>query len=189
MTTRMVPQILRDEDMDAEQLDGVKHYRRHGLLPNVFRLMLRYKNLFKAFKPFALHMMVMSSVAPRLREIAILRVMHNNGADYEWHHHVQVAMREDIGMTETEIESIRAGAAAACWSELDAAVISLVDQLKETANVDDNTYRLLNQAMDETAFTELVLTVGNYDMMSKLFNVYQLPMESREDFDRYHSPL
>jgi 4-carboxymuconolactone decarboxylase len=172
-TPRVEP--LRDDQMTDEQLDLVKHYRRDGQLPNVFRVALRNTKLFKAYKSFGLYTMALSSVPARLRELAILRIGYLNKSDYEWGHHVRIS--QDIGLSNADIARVKLGADAPGWTALEAAAIRLVDQMKYDANLDDATYAILLDEMGEDALVELINTVGNYAMVSTLLNILRVPLE------------
>ncbi len=176
MTVKERLSPLTDEELNEEQLELTKHYRRGGVLPNVFRIALRHTKLFKAYRPFALFTMALSNVDPRVRELAILRVGWNNSSEYEWTHHVRIAL-DETDLTPEEIERIKLGADAPGWSELDAAVLSLVDQMRETSNCDDATFNYLMEHLGEHVFTELLHTIGNYDMLSKTLNIFGVPLE------------
>ena len=62
-------------------------------------------------------------------------------------------------------------------------VLSLVDQMKETSNVDDETYEYLITSLGEHKFTELLHTIGNYDMIAKVLNIFGVPIE--EGFEAF----
>lgn len=168
-------QPLTDGELNEEQLDLVKHYRRDGELPNVFRVALRNTKLFKVYKPWALYTMALSSVPPRIRELAIMRIAYLNKSDYEWGHHLRLA--REAGVSNEELMRVKAGPDAPGWSELDRAVVSLVDQMKYDADLDDATYAILIDGMGEDAFVELVNTIGNYAMVSTMLNIFGVPLE------------
>lgn len=167
--------LLDDDQMSAEQLDLVKHYRRDGHLPNIFRVALRNTRLFKAYKPFGLYTMALSSVPPRLRELAILRVAWLTRCDYEWGHHVRIG--HEIGLTDTEIARVKHGSTAPGWLPLEAAAIEMVDQIKRDTDLDDATYALLVAGIGEDAFVELLNTIGNYMMVSAMLKILGVPLE------------
>lgn len=182
MSNKVRLQALADEDMSAEQFEITKHYRRGGILPNVIRIALRHTKLFKAYKPFSLFTLALSNVEPRVRELAILRVAWHNKSEYEWVHHVRIAL-QDTDLRKTDIENIKIGAEAPNWDQLDKMVLSLVDQMKETSNVDDETYEYLITSLGEHKFTELLHTIGNYDMIAKVLNIFGVPIE--EGFEAF----
>jgi 4-carboxymuconolactone decarboxylase len=171
---RIMP--LTDAEMSEEQHELTKHYRRGGVLPNIFRVALRNMKLFKAYKPFGLYTMALSSVPPRIREIAILRVAYNSKSDYEWGHHVRLA-RDEGGLSVEEIARIKQGPDVTGWGKVEAAVIRMVDQMRATSDLDDETYAVLMEALGEDAFVELLNTIGNYAMVSSLLNILGVPLE------------
>ncbi|MFT5691899.1 MAG: 4-carboxymuconolactone decarboxylase [Oceanicoccus sp.] len=176
MSNKVRLQPLADKDMSEELLEMTKHYRRGGILPNVFRIALRHTKLFKAYKPFSLFTQALSNVEPRVRELAILRVAWNNQSEYEWVHHVRIALQE-TNLREADFDNIKIGTEAPNWGELDKMVLSLVDQMRATSNVDDETYEYLMTSLGEHKFTELLHTIGNYDMIAKVLNIFGVPLE------------
>ncbi len=166
---------LRDDQMSDEQHDMVRNYRRDGQLPNIFRVALRNPKLFKAYKPFGLYIMALSTVPPRLRELAIMRVACLCKCDYEWGQHLRIA--REIGITDVEIERIRTGSAAPGWAPLEAATIEMVDQMKYDCDLDDATYAMLVTGIGEDAFVELINTIGNYFMVAAVLNILRVPLE------------
>lgn len=60
--------------------------------------------LAKAFLRFNIHLLTSSTLPPRIRELAILRVAHRRNCAYEWSHHVSMAKAE--GITEDEIAAV-----------------------------------------------------------------------------------
>lgn len=182
-----VPRVepLRDYEMSDEQLDLVKHYRRNGHLPNIFRVGLRNPKLFKAYKAFGLYTMALSSVPPKLRELAIMRVAYLNKCDYEWGHHLRIS--REIGISNAEIARVKEGSEAPGWAPLEAAAIKMVDQIKYHADLDDPTYAILVDGIGEDAFVELVNTIGNYAMISAVLNILGVPLEP--DIQGIDAPL
>lgn len=171
---RVIP--LTDEQMTAEQHELTKHYRRNGVLANIFRVALRNTKLFKAYKPFGLYTMALSSVPPRMREIAILRVAYNSKSDYEWGQHVRLG-RDEGRLSVDEIKRIKQGPDAAGWGKVEAAVIRMVDQIRATSDLDDETYAIVMEALGEDAFVDLLNTIGNYAMIASMLNVLGVPLE------------
>jgi len=124
-----------------------------------------------------------SSVPPRIRELAIIRVAHNNNCEYEFQHHAQVGLSH-LGMSPQDIENIRMGASAPGLSTLDARVIELVDQLSNNCNISNELYDYLTNEFSQDQFVELMYTIGNYESMTRVINVLDIPMDS--DFEVMH---
>ncbi len=89
--------------------------------------MVRHPKLTRAFLKFNGYLLFGSTLPARLRELAILRVAHRRGCDYEWLHHV--IMGAEAGLTADEIDGIRRGEAA---DAVDRAILAAVDELEES---------------------------------------------------------
>jgi len=184
MTSRTAVVPLSDEEMTAEQHKATKHLRVNDVLANGFRVGLRTWKLFQAHIPFSLYVMALSSVPPRIREMAIVRIAHNNGCDYEFQHHSKVCLNR-LGFTPQDIKNIVAGPDAPGLSELDSNVLKMVDQLSKNCNIDDDVHKFLTETYTEDQFAELMFTIGNYESMTRVINVLNIPMD--EDFEKMHS--
>jgi len=183
MSERAAAVPLSDEQLSEEQQNVTKMLRVNGVLANGFRVGMRAWKLFKAHLPFSLHVMALSSVPPRIRELAIIRIAHNNDCDYELQHHSQVGLTQ-LGFSENDLANIKQGADAPGLSELDANVIRLVDQLAQNCNISDKLHSALHEEFSEDQFAELLFTIGNYESMTRVINVMDIPMD--EDFNKMH---
>lgn len=170
--TRMM--LASEADLDAEQARLAESYRRDGEIINVVRLFARFTEFFRAYKPFGLYTMVRSSLPPRIRELAILRLAVINKSDYEWAHHSRIALSCDISIE--EVERIRVGDDRG-WGEDDLAILQCVDAVRSDASITDELYARLSRFMDERAIFDLVITIGNYNMVSAALNVARVPLE------------
>ena len=90
----------------APQADSVRDLL--GEVLNVHRVMAHHPELLAAWAPLRQHVAAGSSLSPRFRELAILRLAHRMGVTYEWYHHVRRALAAE--MTPEEIEAIRLAA-------------------------------------------------------------------------------
>ena len=90
------------------QLDSV--LEKLGTVLNVHRVMALHPDLLAAWTPLRQHIATAGSLDPRHRELVILRVAHQSGVAYEWHHHVGRAL--EAGLSADEIEAVRLETAA-----------------------------------------------------------------------------
>ena len=70
---------------------------------NALATLARHPDLAEAFLPFNTRLLLRSTLPPRLRELAILRVARRSGCAYEWAHHARIAAK--AGLSEAEIEA------------------------------------------------------------------------------------
>ena len=168
--------ILRDGEFTEEQMAISRSYRVNGDIINVVRLFARFMDFFKVYKPFGLHGMTRAKLDPRVRELAILRIAVLNRCDYEWGHHVRMA--QQAGLALDEIDRVRAGPSDSGWSTDDALILSATDMIRKLATLDDDTYDRLNAMIGEAQLFELLVAIGNYNMVSTILNVAGVPLES-----------
>jgi alkylhydroperoxidase family enzyme len=124
---------------------------------NILSTFVRHPALTKEFLRFNVHLLFRSTLPPRLRELAILRVAHRTGSEYEWGQHVKMGLRE--GLTEDEIAGVQRGEAA---DEFDRTVLAGVDELMEEFELSDATWSALGERFDERQRMDFVFTVGCY---------------------------
>ncbi|HME49892.1 carboxymuconolactone decarboxylase family protein [Mycobacterium sp.] len=139
---------------------------------NALATLVRHPKLTRAFLRFNSHLLYGSTLPPRLRELAILRMAHRRGCRYEWVHHVELAKR--AGVTDDEIAAVRRGEGA---DEFDRAVLSAVDELDETSQLSDATWAALSERLDERQRMDLVFTVGCYGLLAMAFNTFGVEPE------------
>jgi AhpD family alkylhydroperoxidase len=149
-----------------------EHLRNAAGAGNAVNTLVRHPDLAKAFFRFNLHLLVHSTLPPRLRELAILRVARRRGCTYEWVHHVQMAAQ--VGLSEPEIEDAGAGKAAGA---LDRAVLAAVDELDERSNLSDATWAALSEHLDERQRMDLIFTIGAYTVLAMAFNTFGVEPE------------
>ena len=117
---------------------------------------------------FAGHVLVKSSLPPREREIAILRVGWRCRAEYEWAQHVVIGRQ--CGLDDGEIERIKAGPGAPGWTAHESAILRATDELHEDSFVRDETWAALAAAWSEEQLMDFIFAVGQYHLVSMALN-------------------
>ncbi len=102
---------------------------------NALATFANHPALTKAFLKFNVHLLFSSTLPPRIRELAILRVAHRRDCEYEWTQHVALAKRE--GITDDEIAAVRrcGDGTADNFEAFERAAITGVDELEEKSEV------------------------------------------------------
>ncbi|MDH6245270.1 carboxymuconolactone decarboxylase family protein [Mycobacterium sp. OTB74] len=129
--------------------------------------MARNPKLTRSFLRFNGYLLFSSTLPADVRELAILRVAHRRGCEYEWVHHVEMAQRE--GITLEAIEQVQRGEAD---DALGRAIIAAVDELETDSNVSDATWAALSEHLDEQQRMDLVFTIGCYGLLAMAFNTF-----------------
>jgi 4-carboxymuconolactone decarboxylase len=139
---------------------------------NILTTFVRHPDLTKAFLKFNVHLLFSSTLPPRLRELAILRVAHRTDSAYEWVQHVKFGMRE--GLTEEDISGVQRGEAG---DEFDRAVLTGVDELLDKFELSDATWSALSERFDERQRMDFVFLVGCYVTVAMALKTFGVELE------------
>jgi len=143
---------------------------------NIFRTLAHHPQLLKRWLVFGNHLLAKSSLPPREREIAILRVGWLCRAGYEWGQHVVIGRAS--GLSDDEIDRITRGPDADGWSDAERAVLRATDELHGDHFVSDATWAELGKHFDTQQLLDLVFTVGQYHLVSMALNTFGVQLES-----------
>ena len=147
---------------------------------NVFKTLANHPKLTKRWMIFATYILRKTSLPPRDRESAIVRIATLCGSDYEYGHHGRIA--RDEGVSEADIAAIVAGPDDRHWNPADAAMLRAVDELHGDSFIGDGTWAALCERYDSHQLLDFIFTVGNYAMLSTAMNSFGVALE--DGFDR-----
>ena len=143
---------------------------------NIFRTLAQHPGLLKRWLVFANHVLGKSTLPVREREILILRIGWLCRAGYEWGQHVQIGL--ECGLTEAEIQAIKAGPDAGGWGDVDRDLLIATDELHRDAHVSDATWARLSQHWSTEQLMDIVFTVGQYNLVSMALNSFGVQPEA-----------
>ncbi len=109
-----------------------------------------------------------STLDPRLRELAILRVAWRTGSEYEWAQHTRIGLA--AGLTTEELHRVPDGAASDAWSPLDRSVLAAVDQVADDWGIAGPTWAVLAGHLDPAPLLELTFVIGGYLCFAAVLN-------------------
>lgn len=175
---------MRVSPLPADQWDDAVQQALAVMLPaerrnpddasNILMTFVRHPALTKEFLKFNVHLLFHSTLPPRLRELAILRVAHRTDSKYEWVQHVKLGMRE--GLTEEEIAGVQRGEAA---DEFDRTILTGVDELMDRYELSDETWAALGERLDERQRMDFVFTVGCYITVAMALKTFGVELEQK----------
>jgi alkylhydroperoxidase family enzyme len=134
---------------------------------NAIATFVNHPDLTRSYLTFSFYLLTRSTLAPRLRELAVLRIAHLASCAYEWDEHVAIGQRE--GLSLDDIAALQRGEAA---DEFDQTVLTAVDELVEKTRITDETWAALGERMDEKQLMDFVFTVGGYHMLAMALNTF-----------------
>ena len=170
MTTAPRVPPLPPAEWDDQTRKLLEASRMDGRVLNIFATLARHPDLLRRWLVFANHILGKSTLAPRERELVILRIGYLCQSGYEWGQHVLIARAE--GMTDAEIRSAKTGPATPGLSDLDRLLLQATDELHADAHVSDATWQALSGHLSLQQMMDVVFTVGQYNLVSMALNSF-----------------
>jgi 4-carboxymuconolactone decarboxylase len=109
-----------------------------------------------------------STVDPRQRELAVLRVAWRTGSGYEWNQHHRMGGAE--GLTPEQLGAVSEGPDAAVWTSTERALLLAVDEMIDDFEVSDQTWTSLAESFVPAQLFELLFLVGGYLALAAVLN-------------------
>ena len=141
---------------------------------NIFRTLGRNHDLYKGFLALGGHLLGGSGLPAREREIVILRTGFRSGSEYEFGQHTRIGAA--VGLTDAEIARL-ADAGGGTWSDDDAALVAMVDELCDDDVVSEPTWGRLTTRWSDEQLLELLVLAGYYRLVSGLLNSVGVALE------------
>ncbi|OBF49119.1 carboxymuconolactone decarboxylase [Mycobacterium sp. 852002-53434_SCH5985345] len=139
---------------------------------NVLSTLVRHPDLTRAYLPFNAYLLRGSTLSPRVREVALLRVVSRGECEYLWDHHIPIAER--AGLSAQDISAIRSGVAT---DGVDRMVVGAVDELMEHHTITQPTWDELGSAFSDQQRMDLVFTIGGYLLLALAVNTLGVQSE------------
>jgi AhpD family alkylhydroperoxidase len=140
--------------------------------PNLFLTLGRHRPLFRGWLRFAGRLMPAGKLPRRETELVILRVAHLRGCAYELDHHIHLAAK--AGVTVSDVERVTTDGILAGWSPREQAILATVDALHHRQDLTDAEWGTLAQHLSERECIELLLLVGHYEMLATAIGVLRI---------------
>ena len=154
---------LGDDELSASAQALLAPMIEAGRDYNIFRTMAQHPDLARRWMVFANHVLTKSTLPPRERELAILRIGWLCESEYEFAQHRLLG--EAAGLTTEEIERLKLGPEAG-WSALDELILKATDELHHERCVADSTWAGLSEHWSTQQMMDLVFAVGQYTLVS-----------------------
>jgi uncharacterized peroxidase-related enzyme len=112
----------------------------------------------------------------RLRELAILCVGKLLQAEYEFTHHIPLAMQ--AGVNKEQIDQLSNWTSARVFDREEQAVLRYAEELTRNARVSDTTFEELRNLFSERCIVELTAVISYYNMVCRILVGLQIELES-----------
>jgi 4-carboxymuconolactone decarboxylase len=166
---------LGAEQWDAETRELLARSQVKGRVLNIFSTLAHHPKLLKRWMVFAAHVLSKSTLPPRDREILILRIGWLCRAEYEWGQHVLIG--REAGLSDEDIDRIKAGPEADGWDPFESVLLRAVDELHGQAMISDATWGSLAQRYNTQQSLDLIFAVGQYNLISMALNTLGVQLD------------
>jgi alkylhydroperoxidase family enzyme len=142
---------------------------------NIFGTIAHHPRLLKRFINFAGLFLNKGLLPAREREIVILRVGWNCQSVYEFGQHTVIGQR--VGLSLSEIDALTKTMNEYQWSDRDATLIAMSDDLCNDNCVSESTWKKLAADWKEDELIELVMVAGTYRLVSGFLNTMGVELD------------
>ena len=142
---------------------------------NVFKVMAHTPELMEAWWRMMAVALSRLQLAPRLRELAILRLFQRTRTPYGFAHHVRIGKR--VGLTAAEIDALRDYESAREFSELERLVLRYTDAVTALAPEAPGLAAQLRRRLSERDVVELTFCIANWNLMARLLMPLDVEVE------------
>jgi alkylhydroperoxidase family enzyme len=169
VTDARIPRPTREEldDDVAGLLDLVT--RPDGTQLETVAVLAHQPALMGPFLSWAAALALQSALSKRDHELLALRTAVNFDSTFEWEEHAEYARQ--AGVTEAELDAVRAGPGARTWSEHERALLRAADELHDLHRISEETWLVLATGYGVGQLVEIPYVVGQYAMLSMVANV------------------
>ena len=161
---------------DERTRELLLHATRTPREVNIYSTLVRNPQLFRPWIDLAHEMLHRGSLAPRDRELLILRTAWRSECEYEWAQHVRLGRQ--VGLADGDLTALIAGPADGHWSARETVLLRAVDELVERATVLDATWNALAAHYDTKQLVEILMIVGTYRLTAGLLNALGVPLDA-----------
>jgi AhpD family alkylhydroperoxidase len=148
---------------------------RGGRLLNLYRMLLHSPPVASGWLALFTAIRQQSTLSGRLRELAILRIAILNGAEYEFKAHVPFALK--AGVTQAQLDALKAGHAPAGLTEADEAALAYAEAMTRTIQVPDPVFAAIRKHLDDREVLELTATIAGYNLVSRVLEALRIDHE------------
>ncbi|MBY8855671.1 carboxymuconolactone decarboxylase family protein [Nocardia sp. CA2R105] len=139
---------------------------------HLFSTLGRTGGLFRGWLHFSGRLMPGGKLRRYETELVILRVAHLRDCEYETDHHIRLGKR--AGVTREILDRLREGPEAPGWSDKERALLTAVDQLVRTRDIDEAAWSALSTHYDEQRLIEIVLLTNQYEGLASTITTLRI---------------
>jgi 4-carboxymuconolactone decarboxylase len=161
---------------EASELFG-KMEKNGARIINLYRVLAHNARVMRNHLQLGNTLLSRTSLSPKLRELAILRIARISGSQYEWVQHYPVAL--ETGVTEKQAEALSQWQESGLFDDEECAVLRYTDEVALQVSVTDETFANLQKFLDEQQIVELTVSVGYWGMVARILVPLQVDIDTQ----------
>jgi alkylhydroperoxidase family enzyme len=162
-----LPYLSRNDLPEADQFIWDDFVKVRGTEPgNIHRLVANAPNLLRRFVDLANELRHGTQLDPKLRELALLTVGRLTGAEYEFVHHWNMALR--LGVRREQLDQLADFESSREFSQDERAVMRYAAEATGNVKVSDAAFQELRRSLDNRRIMELVMNVAIYNAVARI---------------------
>ncbi len=152
--------------------------RARGIeIPNLYRVLGHAPGMLRAWLDFAWPLRLQATTPRALRELLILRGAQRSKVEYEWVHHVPMALA--AGVPQAKIDALAAWPGSALFDDTERAVLRLADEVTDGPGASAECMEALKRHFAPSEVVELVLTASFYVCVGRMLRSMDVELERR----------
>ena len=163
---------LDEKDASPEVLRILKSGR---VVLNVQRMTANAQKIFLVRSRLSNALFTQISIAPKLREIAILRTAKDCHSVYEWTQHVPAA--KHVGVTDEQIAAIENWQSAECFNDVERLVLQFTDEVNANVKASRETLDALKKHLGASEIIELLIIIGHWRQTASILETTEVELE------------
>ena len=171
-----VPYLNRNDLPEADRFIWDDFVRVRGTEPgNIHRAIANAPNLLRRFVDLANELRNGTRLDAKLRELALLTVGRLTGAEYEFVHHWNMALR--LGVKREQLEQLAAFESSAEFNENERSVMRYATEATTRVKVAESTFEQLRHFLDNQRIMELMMNVAMYNAVARIIVPCSIELE------------
>jgi alkylhydroperoxidase family enzyme len=162
-----LPYLTRNDLAETDRDVWDAFVKSRGAEPgHIHRTVAHAPNLLRRFVALADELRNGTRLDPKLRELALMTVGRLTGAEYEFVHHWNIALR--VGVRRDQLEQLADYAASPAFNAEERAVMRYAEEATRNVAVSETTFDALRGFLDHQRIMELVMNVAFYNAVVRI---------------------
>jgi alkylhydroperoxidase family enzyme len=162
-----LPYLSRNDLAETDRFIWDDFVKVRGTEPgNIHRTIANAPKLLRRFVDLGNELRNGTQLDPKLRELALLTVGRLTGADYEFVHHWNMALR--LGVKREQLEQLATFESSSDFNQNERAVMRYAAEATSNIKVSDATFDALRGFLDNGRIVELVMNVAMYNAVARI---------------------